>query len=57
MIYLDDISIINEPKEGAEADYQLVKTTLEGFGFVINLAIVEILGVILNSTKRETHDD
>ena len=57
IVYLDDILIINSSKEGAEADFKLVKQVLESCGLLINLLksvplasqSIEFLGAIPDS--------
>ena len=63
IVYLDDILIINETKEGAENDFKLVKLLTESCGFVVNISksiseahqTIDFLGTTPNSlTMRLT---
>ncbi len=36
VVYLDDLLILNQSKEGAEKDFLVVKDILERCGFIIN---------------------
>ena len=54
IVYLNDILIINSSKEGAEADFRLVKQVLESCGFLVNVLksvptasqFIEFLGTV-----------
>ena len=57
IVYLNDILIINSSKEGAEADFRLVKQVLESCGFLVNVLksvpsasqFIEFLGTVPDS--------
>jgi hypothetical protein len=59
VIYLDDILIINESREGALADLKLVVELLQDLGFILNVEkslfeptqSIECLGVIVDALK------
>ena len=59
VIYLDDILIINESREGALADFKLVVELLQDLGFILNVEkslfeptqSIEFFGVIVDALK------
>ena len=59
IIYLDDILIVNESREGASADLEMVMRLLQELGFIINkeksilgpTQKIEFLGILINSIR------
>lgn len=59
IIYLDDILIMNESREGAIADLEMVMRLLQDLGFVVNMEKsildptqrIEFLGILISSTR------
>jgi hypothetical protein len=57
IIYLDDILIIKESREGLSADLEMVRQILQDFGFIINkeksildpTKKIEFLGILISS--------
>jgi hypothetical protein len=59
IIYLDDILIMNESREGASADLEMIMRLLQDLGFIINIEKsildptqkIEFLGILINYIK------